>query len=211
MHARLGFLVCCLALMACASQGHAARERADVSSVFLPAELLEWEQWNEEAWEAAGWSVFFVEAERVGEVETVMARRPIRRGGRGGAGGRSQPPLLNPRPTREEIAARRRRTEEHRLLQQARARYFEALAEARARYPNHHGHQEHHFIPIYLGGSSKGVTYRLESAYHQAITQAFRSQWGYNLRDKPSHARLQQILFDVYSKYPIPQLIGITP
>lgn len=55
------------------------------------------------------------------------------------------------------------------------------------------------------------MTYRLDSAYHQAITQAFRAQSGYNRRDKPDPGKLQQILIDVYSQYPIPQLIGITP
>ncbi|WP_225412078.1 hypothetical protein [Stigmatella hybrida] len=172
--------------------------------------LLEWEQWDEEALEAAGWNVSFVEEEPVGEVEPVMARRPLRRGGRGGLGGRTQPPLLNPRATPEKLAARRRQTEEYLLLRQARERYHQALAEARARYPNHHGHQEHHFIPLYLGGPRNGVTYPLQSAYHQAITQEFRRQWGYG-QGQPRPERLQQILIEVYSRYPIPQLIGMSP
>jgi len=211
MRMRLYLLVCCLVLIACASEDRAVREHAEAPSVFLPVEVLEWGLWNDEAWDAAEWRVYFVEAEPVGGVEPVMARRPLRRGGRGGPGGRTQPPLLNPRPTREEIAARRRQAEEYRLVQQARERYYQALAEARARYPDHRGHQEHHFIPVYLGGSPKGATYRLDSAYHQAITQAFRAKWRYNRKDKPLPAELQRILSEVYSEYPIPQLIGITP
>jgi hypothetical protein len=234
---RFYLLVCCLTLMGCASAGQVVHgseasaeesargippgtgvlvlraleaERAEAPLVFLPVELLEWEQWDEEALEAAGWNVYFVERESERTVEPVMARRPLRTRGRGGLGGRIQPPLLNPRPTREEIAVRRRQAEEYRLVQQAQERYHQALAEARARYPNHQGYQEHHFIPIYLGGPKTGVTYQLQSAYHQAMTQEFRRQWGYG-QGHPRPERLQQILINVYSKYPIPQLIGISP
>jgi hypothetical protein len=105
----------------------------------------------------------------------------------------------------------RRRAEDVIAVQLARTRYFEALQEAKARYPNHQGYQEHHFIPIYLGGLRNGVTYRLPSAYHQAITQEFRSKWSYGRENMPSPELRQQILLEVYSKYPIPQLIGITP
>ncbi len=218
MRLRFFLLVCFLTLTGCASNGQVARgtgaqvgaESVDVPIVFLPAELLDWEQWDEDTLKAAGWNVYFVEEQPVGEAEQVMARRPLRRGGRGRLGERTPPPLLNPRPTQEEIAARRRQTEEHRLIQQARERYDQALAEARARYPNHQGYQEHHFIPIYLGGSRTGPTYRLQSAYHQTITQEFRRQWGYG-QGQPRPERLQQIILEVYSRYPIPQLIGISP
>jgi hypothetical protein len=237
MNVRLCLLVCCLALMGCASESQVVREpkgpveevawdippgtavlvlqfpeaeRAEVPSVFLPGELLEWEHWDEEALDAVGWNVSFIEGKPVGEVELVMARRPQYRGGRGRLGGRRQPPLLNPRPTGDEIAARRRKAEEYRLVQQARERYYQALAEARARYPNHQGHQEHHFIPIYLGGPKSGAAYRIHSAYHQVITQEFRRQWPYG-QGQPRPERLQQILLEVYSRHPIPQLIGISP
>src|SRR5688500_11045411 len=106
---RICLLVCCLTLMGCASDGQIAQgtgvpaERLDVPIVFLPVELLDREHWDEEALNAEGWSIYFVEAERVGEVEPVMARRPPRRGGGGRLGARTQPPLLHPRPTREEI------------------------------------------------------------------------------------------------------------
>lgn len=180
-------------------------------AVFLPAELLEWEEWSDERLKQAGRAIYFIEAKSAGEVEEVIARRPLRRGGRGGLGGRSTVPLLNPRPTREEIAARRRQTEELRAVQRAQQRYLQALQEARSRYPDHQGYQEHHFIPIYLGGARNGVTYRLQAAYHQAITQEFRRLWSYGRGTVPSPAELQGMLTEVYSKYPIPQLIGLTP
>jgi hypothetical protein len=104
----------------------------------------------------------------------------------------------------------RRRSEDVVAVHLARTRYFEALKEAQARYPNHHGYQEHHFIPVYLGGPRNGVTYQLPSAYHQAITQEFRRKWPYG-QDAPNAQMRQQMLLEVYSKYPIPQLIGITP
>jgi hypothetical protein len=63
---------------------------------------------------------------------------------------------------------------------------------------------------IYVQALRDGVTYRIQSAYHQAITQEFRSHWGYG-QGRPPAERLQKILIQVYSHYPIPQLIGITP
>lgn len=96
MRMRLGLLVCCLVLSACASEDWAVRERAEAPSVFLPAELLEWELWDEEAWDEEAWSVYFVEAEPAGGVEPVMARRPMRRGGRGGPGAHN-PSILEDR------------------------------------------------------------------------------------------------------------------
>jgi hypothetical protein len=185
-------------------------EEAGAPGVFLPAELLEWQQWSTEALENAGWSLYFVELESTDELEPAMARRPPRRGGRGELAGRAQTPLLNPRPTREELEARRRQVEDFRAVQWARERYFQALQEAKARYPQHHGYQDHHFIPIFLGGPRNGVTYRLHAAYHQAITQEFRRLWKYGQGRIPETEELQRILIEVYSKYPIPQLIGIT-
>jgi hypothetical protein len=187
-------------------------EDADAPGVFLPAELLDWEQWSEGTLERARWALYFVQLESTGEVEPAMARRPSRPGNRGGGmSGRPQAPLLNPRPTREQLEARRRQNAELRAVHLARERYFQAMQEAQARYPQHHGYQEHHFIPIFLGGPRDGVTYRLPSAYHQAITQEFRRLWKYGQGRTPETPELQRILLEVYSRYPIPQLIGITP
>lgn len=211
MRMRFWLLGCCLLLAGCAAEHQVVREDARLErEVFLPAELQHGEGWSAETLEEGGWDVSFVESGAANEVELVMARRPPRRE-RGGPSGRPAPPLLNPRPTREQREAMRRRSEDVIAVQLARTRYHEALKEARARYPEHQGYQNHHLVPIYLGGARDGVTYRLHSAYHQAITQEFRGQWAYGQSTRPNRDQLQQILLDVYSKYPIPQLIGITP
>ncbi|MFP2913733.1 hypothetical protein ACLESD_53880, partial [Pyxidicoccus sp. 3LFB2] len=72
------------------------------------------------------------------------------------------------------------------------------------------GYENHHLIPRYLGGPKGGQTYRLPTAYHKAVTQAFRQEWRYG-QAQPSPQRLTDILVRVYSRYPIPQLVGITP
>ncbi len=211
-------LLCWWSLVGCASDSagegmrHAqGAEDSEAPAIFLPVELLEWGGWSDEALEKMDRSIYFVKVESVGEVVEVGARRPPRRGGRSGLGGRSSIPLLNPRPSRDEIAGRRRQAEEYRIVKVAQEQYFQALREAQARYPNHHGYQDHHFIPIYLGGQRNGVTYRLHFAYHQAITQEFRRLWPYGQKGPPSPELIQRIILEVYSKYPIPQLIGITP
>ncbi len=104
-----------------------------------------------------------------------------------------------------------RRAADLAAVQAARKLYYQRLADAKAFYPNSSGYQEHHLIPVYLGGSRTGVTYRIPTAYHKLLTQAFRQEWGYERPDQPSPERLQAILLKVYSKYPIPQLIGINP
>jgi hypothetical protein len=168
------------------------REREPGPGAFFPEE---WEE-HEEAGSA---------------VETGLEmRRPSRRRGGGGESGRRAPPLLNPRPTPEEIQARARRTADLAVVQQARELYYQRLAEARERYPNAEGYENHHFVPSYIGGSSQGKTYRLPKAYHYAITQEFRTAWPYG-QDRPTPKQRMNILIQVYSRYPIPQLIGIEP
>lgn len=207
---RFWLLASWLLLAGCAAEHLAVRDDARPErEVFLPTELQDWEGWSAEGLEEAGWDIYFVASGAASEVESVMARRPPRRD-RGSPSGRPAPPLLNPRPTREQRESMRRRSEDVIAVHQARTRYFEALKEAQARYPEHQGYQNHHLVPIYLGGARDGVTYRLQSAYHQAITQEFRRQWSYG-STKPNGDQLRQILLDVYSRYPIPQLIGITP
>ena len=98
-----------------------------------------------------------------------------------------------------------------RLVEQTRQLYYQQLAKAQQQYPHSTGHQEHHVIPRYLGGPKDGVTYRLSTAYHQAITQEFRREWPYGQNQRPTQEELFKILLRVYSKYPIPQLIGIEP
>jgi hypothetical protein len=98
------------------------------------------------------------------------------------------------------------------VVEQTRLLYYQRLAEAQALYPNASGYQNHHVIPQYLGGPKNGTTYRLRTAYHQAITQAFRREWPYGQSAaKPSPEQLMKIMMKVYGKYPIPQLVGIEP
>jgi hypothetical protein len=139
----------------------------------------------------------------------VEGRRPTRRRG-GGEPGRRQPPLLNPRPTAEQRQAQERRAAELAAVLQARQLYSQRLKEAQERYPNSEGYENHHFVPRYLGGPENGRTFRIPTAYHKAITQEFRGIWKYG-QGEPSPAQLQEILVQVYSKYPIPQLVGIEP
>ncbi len=128
---------------------------------------------------------------------------------------RPPPPLLNPPPPPWSPQAYRWPPEQvQRVREEARHRYFQKLKEAQARYPKHHGYHQHHVIPKFLGGKSSGETVRLPAAYHEAITQAFRREWSYSQSasgKKPDSSKLLEILTTVYSEYPIPQLIGITP
>ncbi len=141
--------------------------------------------------------------------DNVEGRRPSRRRG-GGEPGRRQPPLLNPRPTPEQRQVQERRAADLAVVLQARQLYFQRLKEAQEKYPNSVGYENHHFVPLYLGGPQNGTTFRIPTAYHKAMTQAFRGRWGYG-REKPSPQELQELLIRVYSSYPIPQLIGIEP
>ncbi|WNG57687.1 hypothetical protein F0U59_25200 [Archangium gephyra] len=103
-----------------------------------------------------------------------------------------------------------RRAADLEAVQTARKLYSQRLAEAQALYPNSQGYQDHHLVPVYLGGPKSGVTYRIPTAYHKLLTREFRKEWSYD-RGEPSAQRLQEILLKVYSQHPIPQLIGITP
>ncbi|WNG37976.1 hypothetical protein F0U61_33085 [Archangium violaceum] len=103
-----------------------------------------------------------------------------------------------------------RRTADLEAVQAARKLYFQRLAEAQALYPNSQGYQDHHLVPVYLGGSKSGVTYRIPTAYHKLLTREFRKAWSYDKRP-PEPAELRDILLNLYSQYPIPQLIGVEP
>jgi hypothetical protein len=175
--------------------------------------------WSEEALRSAGYHIIVIELEDTGESASAeepgselgefLSRRPPRRGGPGGPPVQ-RPPLLNPRPTPQQRQERQRRTADLAALQAARKLYVQRLAEARALYPNSQGYQDHHLVPVYLGGPRSGVTYRIPTAYHKLITREFRREWSYDRRP-PNPAELRDLLLKVYSSYPIPQLIGITP
>jgi len=163
-----------------------------IVGAFLPSEW--WEPTSEEV---------------VAPGQVILARRPVRRGS--GPGNRRQPPLLNPRPTPDQPRFWAQRPPDPRVVRQAQQLYRQRLAEAQARYPNSTGYQDHHCIPIYLGGQGgSGPIYRVPTAYHKAITQAFRQRWPYGQR-RPDPQKLGEILLEVYAEYPIPQLIGIQP
>ncbi|HEY2787642.1 MAG TPA: polymorphic toxin-type HINT domain-containing protein [Fimbriiglobus sp.] len=77
------------------------------------------------------------------------------------------------------------------------------LAFARATYTRLAGiMHDHHITPKYLGGSASGPTMRIDAAYHQLITNAFRAAWAYGGR-KPTPGQLQQIMQGVYGAIPI--------
>jgi hypothetical protein len=105
--------------------------------------------------------------------------------------------------------AARWRAENAAIEQTLRERYARATAEAERLYPGKVGRYEwHHFWPMYLGGPADGPRFRLPAGYHQLITNAFRDQYAYG-RPKPSPEDARIIMMEVYSQYPIPQLIGI--
>lgn len=60
----------------------------------------------------------------------------------------------------------------------------------------------HHVWPKYIGGSSNGPTVPLNPAYHQLITNEFRSLWPYG-QGVPSSELAHQIMKKVYSKFPL--------
>jgi hypothetical protein len=194
----------------------------DEGAVFLPLELeaLGIEGWSADALRAAGYRLDVVEFEDILEPEwsqdsgsgtdELLSRRPPRRG-RGGLPGSRMTPSLNPRPTPQQRMENQRRAADLAAIQAARDLYYQRLADANTAFPNSAGFQDHHLIPVYLGGSQSGVTYRLPTAYHKMITRAFRKEWGYDRTDYPRPDQLQKILLTVYSQFPIPQLIGINP
>jgi hypothetical protein len=76
-------------------------------------------------------------------------------------------------------------------------------------YPKKVGRFEnHHEIPKYISGTKKGTTVRIPSAYHQLITNEFRTLRAYGTGPVKSPVELRQILDQVYTKYPIPTTPG---
>jgi hypothetical protein len=85
------------------------------------------------------------------------------------------------------------------------SKYRDLVAAAEKDYPKKAGKFEnHHIVPKYLGGDEDGPTVRLPSAYHQYITNEFRSAWPYG-RSQPGPNELDDIMNRVYSKYPLPR------
>jgi hypothetical protein len=83
------------------------------------------------------------------------------------------------------------------------ARIAEMIKAAGAQYPNLAGkYQNHHIWPQYLGGPKNGPTWRIDAAYHQVITNAFRSEWKYG-GVPPSAAKAREIMIKVYQEFPL--------
>ena len=78
------------------------------------------------------------------------------------------------------------------------------VLDAQRLYPKKAGKIEmHHIVPKYLGGDPKGPMVAIDAAYHQVITNAFRSIYKYG-QAPPSAEVLERILKMVYGKFPIP-------
>jgi hypothetical protein len=83
--------------------------------------------------------------------------------------------------------------------------FADLLAAAQERYPNKAGILvNHHIIPKYLGGAVDGDMMKIDAAYHQRITNAFRREWAYG-QTRPNAEQLSQILHNVYSQFPLPR------
>jgi hypothetical protein len=84
--------------------------------------------------------------------------------------------------------------------------YSEDLVKAAQEiYPDKAGKIElHHPIPKFLGGAKNQNGIPLDAAYHQQITNEFRRLHPYGLPN-PSPQRLQEIMNEVYSKFPLPK------
>jgi RHS repeat-associated protein len=79
-----------------------------------------------------------------------------------------------------------------------------SVSDAKSAYPNLAGIMEwHHVWPKYLGGPNRGPVVRINAAYHQVITNAFRKAWPYGNRI-PTTQELRRLIRQIYSNFPIP-------
>jgi len=83
-------------------------------------------------------------------------------------------------------------------------RYDRLVQEAQDHYPNKAGKTEnHHVDPKYMGGDPKGETVPLDGAYHQRITNEFRSKHSYG-QPPLSPTDRKRIMEEVYDRFPLP-------
>lgn len=81
--------------------------------------------------------------------------------------------------------------------------FKELVEKAKRDYPKKAGrYEDHHIKPIYLGGNPSGPTVRLNAAYHQKITNAFRQHHPYGSK-KPSMNQVEEIMRQVYDRFPL--------
>ena len=72
-------------------------------------------------------------------------------------------------------------------------------------YPKKAGKIElHHPIPKYIGGAKDQALVPLDAAYHQLITNEFRTLWHYGKGIINDLELRQDIIKQVYNKYPLP-------
>jgi hypothetical protein len=84
--------------------------------------------------------------------------------------------------------------------------YQDAVKRAEKLYPKKAGRTElHHVVPQYLGGPIDGPMVPVNAAYHQWITNEFRTKRTYGLDDKIDAGDLQNWMKEVYNKYPLPE------
>ncbi|NJL27456.1 MAG: hypothetical protein HC897_05945 [Thermoanaerobaculia bacterium] len=84
------------------------------------------------------------------------------------------------------------------------SRYETLEKAAKLKYPKKAGRLEnHHKKPIYLGGDRKGETVKIDAAYHQEVTNAFRKEWGYG-QGPPEVSEVESIMQAVYTRFPLP-------
>ena len=65
--------------------------------------------------------------------------------------------------------------------------------------------QWHHVEPIYMGGARNGKLIQIDAAYHQMITNEFRSHHAFGISKMLDEAARRNIMQEVYMKYPLPQ------
>ena len=82
--------------------------------------------------------------------------------------------------------------------------YERLLEEAKKQYPNKADRPDelHHVFPKYLGFPKNGPKVRVNPAYHQWITNAFRKAWAYG-KGPASAAEAWEIITDVYTALPV--------
>jgi hypothetical protein len=83
--------------------------------------------------------------------------------------------------------------------------YDDLVRQAERDYPKLAGKEHnHHIDPKYLVIEKNGPTARINAAYHQYITNAFRELWAYGKKSLPSPEQLRRFKEEVYSKFPLP-------
>ena len=84
--------------------------------------------------------------------------------------------------------------------------FSELVQKARDKYPKLcDKFQWHHPVPQYLGGKPDQPLVLLEAPYHQMITTAFRSQYGYGQGAPADPTTVVNIVNIVYSQLPLPK------